>query len=416
MARPVEALLVGGGDWGKTLLDASTRTESLRIRAAVDPRLPSLAVPTFGSLSEALHAHPAQAIVAATPNTLHLANVKEAASYGLHVFVEKPIARTSAQGREMISLCEEAGVCLMVGHNTRRMAGHRWLKTKVDSGAFGRIVSAEASFSHAGLVGLKSEAWRSDPEACPAVGLTQLGVHFADTLCWLLGEVVEVKSLFGSIVGEGGVQDSTHALLRFASGPIATLSSNYSTPYIFRIGIHGTEARAQVDFGRFVVWHPLSGKEESWELPEEDTLAQELEEFAQCIRGERSPETGGREGLTAWEVIEAALTQSPRPGVKLGEQGPKDPLASFLDQSGRLIAWPSPKKRPLQLVALHRLAGRFEPGRSYTETEVNAILKTWHTFGDWALLRREMVDEGLLARTDDVRTYWRTDKPSEPSP
>lgn len=82
-----------------------------------------------------------------------------------------------------------------------------------------------------------------------------------------------------------------------------------------------------------------------------------------------------------------------------------DELSPYLDGEGRLKAWPSRKKRSAQLQALARLAAQFEPCRDYTEAEVNEILNRHHTFGDWALLRRELFELGLLHRTPDVRRY-----------
>lgn len=80
-------------------------------------------------------------------------------------------------------------------------------------------------------------------------------------------------------------------------------------------------------------------------------------------------------------------------------------LGPFLDDQGRVRQWPV--KRAKQLTLLRRMAEAFEPGRRYTEKEVNARLNELHTFGDWALLRRELCDLHLLAREPDGSAYWR---------
>ena len=49
---------------------------------------------------------------------------------------------------------------------------------------------------------------------------------------------------------------------------------------------------------------------------------------------------------------------------------------------------------------------KFEAGRRYNEAEVNALLDEWTMFRDAAILRRTMVEEGLLGRTADGREYW----------
>jgi hypothetical protein len=81
-------------------------------------------------------------------------------------------------------------------------------------------------------------------------------------------------------------------------------------------------------------------------------------------------------------------------------------LKNHLDDEGRLTLWPS--KRTLQLLALDYLAEKLEAGRVYSEKEINALLKSWHTFGDPALLRRELHERGLLNRHKDGTEYWRT--------
>lgn len=54
------------------------------------------------------------------------------------------------------------------------------------------------------------------------------------------------------------------------------------------------------------------------------------------------------------------------------------------------------------------LIRRFEGGRIYTEPEVNEILLRVHD--DYAYLRRDLVDRGLLSRSDDGTSYWRTER------
>lgn len=78
-------------------------------------------------------------------------------------------------------------------------------------------------------------------------------------------------------------------------------------------------------------------------------------------------------------------------------------LNNFLDGDGRLVKLPS--KRHMQLEALRYLAGKFQPGREYTEREVNGLLLEWHTFGDPATLRRGLYDSRFLDRDPYGRSY-----------
>ena len=78
-------------------------------------------------------------------------------------------------------------------------------------------------------------------------------------------------------------------------------------------------------------------------------------------------------------------------------------LRPFMDDAGRLIRWPARQKAQRMAAAI--LAGRFEPGRVYNERQVNELLLEWHTFGDWALLRRVLFDWGYLDRERDGSRY-----------
>jgi hypothetical protein len=77
-------------------------------------------------------------------------------------------------------------------------------------------------------------------------------------------------------------------------------------------------------------------------------------------------------------------------------------LSNFLDADGRLHTIPT--KHAKLLVVLDFLAQSFEPGVRYPEAQVNEILTEFHP--DYAALRRYLVENGFLDRSDNV--YWRS--------
>lgn len=85
-------------------------------------------------------------------------------------------------------------------------------------------------------------------------------------------------------------------------------------------------------------------------------------------------------------------------------------LRPFVDGQGRLTQWPA--KQKVQRMAVAYLADRFARERDYTEREVNELLLDWHTFRDWALLRRMLCDWGHMTRDRDGTRY----RLSAPSP
>lgn len=80
-------------------------------------------------------------------------------------------------------------------------------------------------------------------------------------------------------------------------------------------------------------------------------------------------------------------------------------IKQFLDRSGKITQLPH--KQKVRRALLEYLTGKFELGRTYSEQEVNGICSQWHTFGDYFILRRELVDHGLLCRERDGSRYWR---------
>ncbi len=78
-------------------------------------------------------------------------------------------------------------------------------------------------------------------------------------------------------------------------------------------------------------------------------------------------------------------------------------IRPFLDEDGRLRQWPARHK--VQRMAVALLARRFEPGREYSEFEVNQRVMDGHAFADWALLRRCLVDWGFMTRESDGSRY-----------
>jgi len=80
-------------------------------------------------------------------------------------------------------------------------------------------------------------------------------------------------------------------------------------------------------------------------------------------------------------------------------------LRRFVDEGGRLLVWP--KKQDDKERAIAYLATKFEFNKSYHEREVNEILKNWHIFSDWPLLRRELFERGYFARNRSGTDYQR---------
>lgn len=78
-------------------------------------------------------------------------------------------------------------------------------------------------------------------------------------------------------------------------------------------------------------------------------------------------------------------------------------IRHFLNDDSKLIK--IPRKRRKLIISLIYLANKFEEKRIYNEKEINDILKEWHTFNDWATLRRLLYNKGFFERDKFCATY-----------
>ena len=79
-------------------------------------------------------------------------------------------------------------------------------------------------------------------------------------------------------------------------------------------------------------------------------------------------------------------------------------LSSIISPDGIVLRWP--RKKEEKLAVLDYLITKFEAGVEYKEIQVNMILKKWHSFGDHALLRRELYDNFYMDRNPEKGIYW----------
>ena len=80
-------------------------------------------------------------------------------------------------------------------------------------------------------------------------------------------------------------------------------------------------------------------------------------------------------------------------------------ISGFLDEKGRVKQMPSKHAKRLQVLSY--LAEKFDFDHDYTEKEVNNIISEWHTFEDFFLIRRELIESRLLFRTPNGARYWK---------
>jgi predicted dehydrogenase len=314
--EPLRVASLGMGWWSDVLADAINRSGKLKItacysrseekRAAFAAKYGCRAVPSYEAI---LADKDIEAVINTTPNGVHLESTRAAADAGKHVFLDKPIANTVSDGRRITELCRKAGVVLALGYQRRRENQFRWIKRQIDEGLFGKLVNAEANISRDRLGKIDLGSWRYQAAGMPGGVMLQIGIHYTDVLEYLIGPVKAVSGQFARLVLPGDNPDVASLVLEHENGALSTLNASYaSASEYYLMNIYGKEATAYYDM--FEGLRMLKrGEEKPVKVPfaNKDTIAEELEEFADAIRNGGAPEIGGEYATTSLAVIRAGI-------------------------------------------------------------------------------------------------------------
>ena len=316
---------VGMGWWSDVLADAIGRSGKLTIAACYsrsEEKRRKFAT-KYGcrpaaSYEEMLSDRKIKAIVNTTPNSAHLETTVAAARAGKHVFLDKPIANTIADARALTGACRRAKVVLALGYQRRRESHFRWVKGEIDAGKFGKLVNAEANISRDRLGKIDLDSWRYSAEGMPGGVMLQIGIHYSDVLEYLLGPVKAVSGRFVRLVLPGENPDVASLVLEHESGALSTLNASYaSASEYYLMNVYGKESTAYYDMhGGLRVLRRGGTRAEPVACPANDTIVEELEEFARAARGEAEPEMDGEKSTESLAVILAGI-RSAREGRRV---------------------------------------------------------------------------------------------------
>ena len=309
----------GIANHGRTILHAIRDSGNLRLvscydinTAASEQVAREFSASMKSSYDELVNDPGIDAVALVTPNHLHAEQVEKAVKAKKHIFVEKPIGNTVSEAREMIARVEGTGLVFMVGHNTRRRLVFRRAKELLKQQKIGQIVAVEANLSRPAGLQLGLPAWKADPKTCPLLPMIQLGIHFVDTVEYLIGPVARLSCFAANIAMPNQALDSTAAILQLVSGVPVALTSYYVSADAYFLRIYGTKGtihcyplKLQLDFlenGNF-----KESIQEDYGSEGAGSYILQMREFGECIlRGQRT-ETGGTEGLRALAIIEAMV-------------------------------------------------------------------------------------------------------------
>jgi predicted dehydrogenase len=314
---------IGMGWWSDVLADAIVRSGRMKIVACYsrsrDKReafARKYACTAAASYEEILGDRRIEAIINTTPNSAHLETTYAAAAAGKHVFLDKPIANTIDDARAITAACRQAKVVLALGYQRRRESQFRWIKQSLDK--FGKLVNAEANISRDRLGKIDLGSWRYTAEGMPGGVMLQIGIHYTDVLEYLIGPVKAVSGRFVRLVLPGDNPDVASLVLEHENGALSTLNASYaSASEYYLMNIYGKEASAYYDMHqglRFL----KRGSTTADVVPcsKNDPIVEELEEFANAVRGDGEPEMDGERSTRSLAALLAGI-RSAREGRRV---------------------------------------------------------------------------------------------------
>jgi predicted dehydrogenase len=303
------AAIVGLGWWGKTLVESATDSEAIRFVAGTSRTL-STEVQGFAEEQhlrlaesyEALLEDPeVDAVVLATPHSMHTRQVVAAAEAGKHVFCEKPFALTKADAATAVEATQAAGVTLGLGYNRRFHPEMTKLRERIRSGGLGTILHVEATMTFPNALFLQPDAWRANPEETPAGGLTPMGVHAVDGMIDLCGPIDHVYCQSFRRIVEIDCDDTTSMLFRMKDGMSGYLGTMTATGPGFSFQVFGSAGSVRLEGMTHVAgasseerrtrlfgtcrFQPARGEAEVWEAERYDVTRASLEAFAAAASG-----------------------------------------------------------------------------------------------------------------------------------
>ena len=312
----VRVAVLGMGWWSDVLADGITRGNDIEIvscftrsedkRAAFAAKYNCQAAASY---EEMLANKSIAGIINTTPNNVHLETTRQAAEAGKHVFLDKPVANTVEEGMAIADVCKQHGVILSLGYQRRRQGHFRWIRNQIDEGNFGKLVQAEANISRDRLGKIDLSSWRYQADGMPGGVMLQIGIHYVDVLEYLMGKVVRVMGRSNQLVLPGDNPDVANLILEHENGAISNLTASYaSASEYYMMNIYGKEMSAYYDlFGGLRYLKQHENKSHKVEVEEVDDIRAELDEFAECIRTGKAPETDGYWASRNLAVIKAGV-------------------------------------------------------------------------------------------------------------
>lgn len=268
-------------------------------------------IKTFPDLAAAL-SHGADVAIICTPTKYHIANALQAAKFGCHLFIEKPLSDSLVDLNKLVDEINKRQLKSFVGCNFRFDPGMIHAKRLIDENKIGRIISVRSQFGQYLPNWHPWEDYRKTYSARKDLGGGVLldRIHEINYLRWLLGEIEEVYALVGHLSQlEIDTEDTSEILARFCSGAFGSIHLDYIRPvYDCSLEIVGENGIILWSFqDRQVRWYLAD--EKTWQSKQwsgydnNQIYLDEMGNFLKILQGETYNENDVCEGIKDLQII-----------------------------------------------------------------------------------------------------------------
>lgn len=277
-------------------------------------------VPGYLHLVDMLHTEKPDMVVLCTPSGIHADQAVLAASHGVHVITEKPMATRWHDGTRMVRACDEAGVRMFVVKQNRRNTTLQLLKRAVEEHRFGKIHLVQLNVFWTRPQSYYDQAkWRGTWEFDGGAFMNQAS-HYVDLLDWLIGPVDKVQAMM-STTRDIEVEDTGVLNVRWRNGALGSMSVTMLTypnnleGSITILGEKGTVRIGGIAVNDIQLWQFDDARDYDSQVQAANYDTTSVYGFGHplyyknvvdVMRGFAEPETDGREGLKSLELLIAA--------------------------------------------------------------------------------------------------------------
>jgi len=336
MEKVLNVAIAGCGYWGPNLIRNFASLPQCRVKQVCDTEVNRLlhmkklypSVATTTEFDDLLNDKELDAIVVATPVHLHHGLGKKSLLAGKHTFIEKPMATSSADCEELVSLAATNNLTLMVGHTFIYSTPVRRIKEIVDSGEIGELQYISSRRLNLGL-------FQKD------INVTwDLAPHDISIILYLIGKPPISINCQGKAHVNRCIEDVTNMSLNFDNGGFAIIHSSWLDPNKVRemiivgskkmivyndneplekIKIFDKRVEAPPHYDTYAEFHYSYHYGDAYipYLKQVEPLKMEAQHFLDCIRNGKEPDTSGLDGLRVVQILEAASRSLKEDGAKV---------------------------------------------------------------------------------------------------